>query len=113
MTKLPAATDVLVASRDELVAMQLRLPTGDSDRVDTNLLFSDAVALCIEADIALVALVAAARPPESADVIIARYRRRWKGRLIGWGVVGPLTIVGLMLLGVVIAALFTAFIWRP
>ena len=113
MAKLPAAADVLVASRDELVAMQLQLPTGNSERVETNPLLNDAIALCIEADIALVALLAAARPDEPADVIIARYRRRWRGRLIGWGVVGPLTLVGLVLVVVVIAALFTAFIWRP
>lgn len=113
MTRLPADEDVLVASRDELVAMQLQLPTRNPERAETNPLFSDAVALCIEADIALVALLAAARPGESADVIIARYRRRWKGRLIGWGVIGPLTIVGLILLSAVIAALFTAFVWRP
>ena len=113
MTQLTAAADVLIASRDELVAMQLRPPTLAEGSVDTNPLLSDAVSLCIEADIALVALLAAGRPSEPADVIIARYRRRWTGRLIRWGVVGPLAIVALILMGVVIAALVTAFIWRP
>lgn len=113
MTQLPAAADVLVASRDELAAMQLRLVTDADERADTNSLLGNGVALCVEADLALVALLATAHPQEPADVIIARYRRRWKGRLIGWGVVGPLALIGLILLGVVIVALVTAFIWRP
>lgn len=113
MTQRSVAVDILVASRDELVAMPLQPPTDAQESVHPNALLSDAVALCIEADIALVAMLAAARPHEPADVIIARYRRRWKRKLIGWGIGGPLAIVGLILLGVVIATLVTAFIWRP
>lgn len=113
MTQPSAAASILVASRDELAAMPLQLPTGARESEHENALLSDAAALCIEADTALVAMLAAARPHEPADVIIARYRRRWKRKLIAWSVGGPLAIVGLILLGVVIATLVTAFIWRP
>ncbi len=113
MTELPAATDVLLASRDELVAMQRQLSTGDAQRATAVRLLGDAVALCLESDLALVALLASARPHEGADIIIARHRRRWKGRFIGWGLIGPLALVGLLLLVVVVVVLVTSFIWRP
>jgi len=113
MTRLPVAADVLVASRDELAAMQLRLTSVTEGHADSDPLAANAVALCIETDLALVALLADARPLEPADVIIARYRRRWKGRFIRWGIVGPLVFIGLLLMGIVIVTLVTAFIWRP
>lgn len=117
MTQPSAAASILVASRDALVAMPLQLATGahqsEHPGEHANALLNDAVALCIEADIALIAMLAAARPHEPADVIIANYHRRWKRKLIAWSLGGPLAIVGLILLGVVIATLVTAFIWRP
>lgn len=113
MTQVPAGDEVLSASRDELVAMQLQLASGSGDSADADSSIANAIALCLEADLALVALLSRAQPQEPAEVIIAQYRRRWKGRLIGCGVVGPLALVGLVLLGVVIVTLVTAFVWRP
>ena len=112
MTQFPVATDVLVAPRDELFAMQLELTNGTETGVGMDPFTARALALCIDADAVFVALLAGAHPLEPADVIITRYRRRWRGRFVRWGIVGPFVFVGLLLLVVVLVTLVTAFIWR-
>lgn len=102
-------SDLLVASTDELYALQRRIGAGTD--IDRGL--QDAIAMCLDAHSALLVSLACAQPSEPAEVTLARYRRRWRGRLLQWGVFGPLILVGILLLGVVIVTLVAAFVWRP
>ena len=97
---------MLVASRDEMRAMVDR-------GVELDAAMREAAELSVAAQTALAESVAAARPRELSSVVIARYERRWRSRLLLWGVFVPLGLITFALLATAVVTVFTAFVWRP
>lgn len=108
MKKPSDMESLLIASTEELHSLQRRIGSGEDD--DPGL--QSAIAMCLAAHSALRDSLASTQPGEPTEVILARHRRRWRGRLFQWAVFVPLILIGIVLLGVVIFTLVTSFIWR-
>jgi hypothetical protein len=100
---------LLVSSTDEIRALERRL--GDGELHDP--LLHDAAELCLQSQMALASSLAAEHPRQLTEVVLARYRRRWRWRLMLVGLFVPLGVVVLALFGSTVVALVTAFLWRP
>jgi hypothetical protein len=100
---------LLVSSTDEIRALKCRV--GDGQPLDP--LQREAAELCLQSEMALASSLAAEHPRQPTEVVLARYRRRWRWRLMLVGLFIPLGLVVLALFGSTVVALVTAFLWRP
>jgi hypothetical protein len=100
---------LLVSSADEIRALERRL--GDGRLLDP--LLREATELCLQSQMALASSLAAEHPRQLTAVVLARYRRRWRWRMLLVGLFIPLGLVVLALFGSTVVTLVTAFIWRP
>ena len=100
---------LLVSSTDEIRELECRL--GDGRLVDP--LLREAAELCLQSQMTLASSLAAEHPRQLTAVVLARYRRRWRWRLMFVGLFVPLGIVVAALFGSTVVALVTAFLWRP
>ena len=107
---MPGVADhLLVLSMEEI--RELERPSENGARLDAQL--RDAAELCAQAQIALASSLMAEHPRTLTSVVLARYRRRWRWRLMFWCIFVPLGVSVLALFGSTVAALVTAFLWRP
>jgi hypothetical protein len=97
---------MLVASSDEMRAIS-------NSGVELDAALREGAELCATAQAALAGSIAAEQPREMTSIVIARYERRWRWRLLLWGVFVPLGLLTLVLLGTALVTVFTAFVWRP
>jgi uncharacterized membrane protein YfcA len=100
---------LLVSSTDEIRALERCL--DDGQLMDPML--REAAELCLRSHMALASSLAAEHPRQLTSVVLARHRRRWRWRLLLVGLFAPLGLLVLALFGSAVAALVTAFIWRP
>jgi uncharacterized membrane protein YfcA len=100
---------LLIWSADEIRELERR--SGDELRMDP--LLREAAELCVQSQTALATSLAAEHPRTLTSVILARQKRRWRWRLLLWGMFVPLAIIVLALFGSTVAALLTSFLWRP
>jgi hypothetical protein len=100
---------LLILSADEL--RELRQRDGDDVQLDADL--RDAAELCLQSHASLASSLAADHPGTPTSVLLARHRRRWHWHVLLWGVFLPLGVLALALLATTVAALVTAFFWRP
>ena len=100
---------LLVSSTDEICALERRLDDG---RLMDPML-REAAELCLRSQAALASSLAADHPRQLTAVLLARYRRRWRWRMMLVGIFAPLGLLVLALFGSTVVALVTAFLWRP
>jgi hypothetical protein len=100
---------LLVASTDEIRDLERRV----ADDAQMDALLREAAELCLQSQTALASSLAAEHPRQLTAVVLARYRRRWRWRLMLVGLFVPLGLVVLALFGSTMAALVSAFLWRP
>ncbi|HEY2897694.1 MAG TPA: hypothetical protein VGJ12_11185 [Gemmatimonadaceae bacterium] len=98
---------LLIGSVDEIRELSRR--SGDEMQLDP--LMREAAELCVQSQVELAGALAAELPRTLTAVVLARYRRRWKWRLLVCGIFVPLAVLALILSGTAIAALVTAFLW--
>jgi hypothetical protein len=100
---------LLILSADEVRELQQR----DGSDVQLDATLREAAELCLQSHALLAGSLAAEQPGTPTSVVLARHRRRWHWHLLLWVVFLPLGILALMLMATTIAALVTAFFWRP
>jgi hypothetical protein len=100
---------LLVLPASEIRELERR--AGEGLQLDA--LMREAAELCLESQAALASSLAAERPRQLTSVVLARYRRRWRWRLLFLGVFVPVGVLLLTLFGTAVWALVTAVLWRP